>query len=92
MTLHETAVQIHNLSVGGYINGEKFSRARLENQLRMMFRPEAERKLGNIVVMQIALRDGWWFFLVTEYAKGEFDYEIPDTREQEARIMARLLA
>lgn len=95
MTLHETAAQLYSLSVGGYFNGEKFSRRELENYLSGMFRPDAgPHKLGDSIAMEIALPDGVWLFLVSRYADrpDAFGYWIPDTRAQEARLWARLTA
>ena len=88
MTLHEVCEQLHSLAIGGYFNGEKFTLCRLTQQIRSAFRTPL--KAGNRYVMQIALPDGWWYCYIIEYAKGEFDYYIPDTREQEQRVIALL--
>ena len=92
MTIHDVASQLINLSVGGYINGEKFSKDRLENQLRCLFRNEEHNAIAHTVVMEVALRDGRWLFSVTHYNNKPdgFDYMIPDTREQEDELFARL--
>ncbi len=83
MTIYELVHQLHDLSVAGYFNGEKFTKKRLTTYIQSMFRAG-----GNSLVMQIALPDGRWFFKITEFAPGEYDYYIPDTREQEQRIKA----
>ena len=88
MTIREVCKQLYDLSVGGYFNGEKFTLDRLINQTKNMFRTPL--KAGNRLVMQIALPDGWWNFYIVEYDKGQFDYYIPDTREQEKRVIAIL--
>lgn len=88
MTLHDVSTQIFGLSVGGYFNREKFTQQSLHNFIKRMF--STPLKGGNRLVMEIALPDGWWYFYITEYAKGEFDYYIPDTREQEKRVFAIL--
>lgn len=88
MTIREVCKQLYDLSVGGYFNGEKFTLERLINQTKNMFR--GTLKGGNRLVMQVALPDGWWYFYIVEYAKGQFDYYIPDTREQEKRVIAIL--
>lgn len=92
MTIHEVSTQLHNLSVAGYFNGEKFTKRQLEHVIAQSFRPEAQLKAGNQLVMEIALRDGRWLFTVNKYADSpdSYDYTIPDTREQEAYIKALL--
>lgn len=92
MTIHELSTQLHNSSVGGYFNGQKFSRWELERYIRLSFRPEVSLKLGNRLVMEIALPDGRWFFTVNRYsdASDGFDYTIPEDREQEAKLLSLL--
>jgi len=92
MTIHEVAAQLHSLSVAGYFNGEKFSKQQLESYIARSFRPEVHLKAGNRLVMEIALRDGRWYFTVDRFADRPdgFDYTIPDDREQEAHIIALL--
>ena len=80
MSIREITNQLYDLSVGGYFNGEKFTKTRLNTYITNMF------KTGNKLIMQIALPDGWWFFKINKFANGEYDYTIPDTREQEQRI------
>lgn len=86
MTIRYIASQLHDISVAGYFNGEKFSKAELEHYIRNMLRT------SNTVVMEIALPDGRWFFKVDRYSDTAdgYDYIIPDTREQEGRIIALL--
>lgn len=92
MTIYELSTQLHNSSVGGYFNGQKFSRRELERYIRLSFRPEVSLKLGNRLVMEIALPDGRWFFTVNRYsdASDGFDYTIPEDREQEAKLLSLL--
>ena len=40
--------------------------------------------------MEIALPDGWWMMSVWQMPNGEMDYDIPETREQEARWFPEL--
>ena len=40
--------------------------------------------------MEIALPDGWWMMRVWQMPNGEMDYDIPETREQEARWFSKL--
>ena len=91
MTLHETAQSLHKLAVGGYFNHEKFSLGRLESMLKSLFKAGA-LKLGNSVAIEIAMPDGWWLCKVIHYNNRPdgFDYYIPETREQEARIWSAL--
>lgn len=81
MTIYELVSQLHGLSVGGYFNDTKMTTKQLRNYITSMFRAG-----GNQIVMRISLPDGRWFFTITQYEPGEFDYYIPDTREQETRI------
>ena len=87
MTIQYIASQLHSLSVGGYFNGEKRSKQWLETYISDAFR--SQLKLGNRLVMEIALPDGQWLFTVDRHADG-FDYWIPDNRDQEARLYKRL--
>ena len=86
MTKLELTTQLMDLAVAGYFNGENFSNARLTNYIGKMC-----RNVGDKLYMQIALPDGGWLFKIVRYADGEWDYILPDTREQEQRIIAELL-
>lgn len=92
MTLHETAQSLFGLSVAGYFNGEKFSLKQLENYIKQSFK--GTLKLGNRLVMEIALPDGRWLCEVIRYADRNdgWSYEIPETREEEQRIWSKLTA
>lgn len=92
MTIHELTQQLFDRSVAGYFNGEKFTRARLERYVASMFREGTSLKAGNRLVMEIALPDGRWYFFITHYGTGadQYDYTIPDDRDQEARIKGLL--
>lgn len=82
MTIKEVVNQIYDLSVGGYFNGEKFTKERLNKYITNMLRT------GNWLVMNIALPDGRWWMEVRRYANNEYDYYIPDNREQEKNVKA----
>ena len=85
MKLRDVVNQIIDLS--NIINGEKFTKKRLFNQCSKMFRPESGTlAVENSLIYTITLPDGEWFFKITNYAPGEFDYEIPETRDREQRI------
>ena len=94
MTLREVSDQLYSLSVGGYFNREKFTRQRLYTCLKAWLSPQAlaPEKTGRWV-MEIALRDGWWWMQVTKYADRPdgFDYYIPDTREESDRLLESLV-
>lgn len=83
MTIHEVATQLYRLSVGGYFNRQKWTRKSLEDYITTMLQGN-----NNPLVMEIALPDGWWYFQINHYGPrhDSFDYDLPDTREQEARI------
>ena len=86
MTKAELTTQLINLSVAGYFNGEKFTKERLNNYIGKMC-----RNVGDKLFMEISLPDGRWLFKITHYADGEWDYYIPDTREQEYKLTAEFL-
>lgn len=79
MTLKQVSNSLYGLSVGGYFNGEAFTKERLYAYLRAMMRG-AKR-----LVMQIALPDGWWYFSVVKYGDkhDSYSYDIPETRRDE---------
>lgn len=81
MNIKELTNQLYELSVGGYFNGEKFTKTRLNTYITNMF------KSGQRLVMNIALPDGRWYFYIDKYNDNEYDYFIPDTREQEQKIL-----
>lgn len=91
MTLHEAASSLHRIA-NGNINGEHWTLKQFENYIRAMFR--GTPKLGNRIVCEVKLPDGCWASEIIRYADRPdgWDYEIPETREQEARIWAKLLA
>ena len=82
MTLREVTNQIIDLS--NIINGEKFTKERLYKQCSNLFRGDLKAK--NALIFTITLPDGEWFFKITQYAPGQFDYEIPETRKREQQI------
>ena len=86
MTKLELTTQLMNLAVAGYFNGEKFNKERLNNYIGKMCRNN-----GDKLFMEIALPDGRWLFKITHCADGDWDYYIPETREQEAKLTAELL-
>jgi len=86
MTKAELVNQIYGLSVAGYFNSEKFTKERLNTYISKMC-----RNVGDKLYMEISLPDGRWLFKITHYAASDWDYFIPDTREQEAKLTAEFL-
>lgn len=88
MTLHEISTQLHSLTLGGFVNGEKFTRHELESNLRRWMRDCEHKKIRNSHVVEICLMDGRWLCEIHKFADSPdgYDYYIPDTREQEQRI------
>lgn len=82
MTLTNIANMAYDLAVGHYINGEKFSEQRTRDLFGAMLRKEGDAYYG-----QIALPDGKWCFRASIIC-GTYDLYIPDTREQEDRLIA----
>jgi hypothetical protein len=81
------------MAVGGYINGIKVTIKDIELYIRKMFRNEEHLAIPHMLLMQIALPDGKWYFAVNHYGGrvDEFDYYIPETREQEANLIHRFV-
>ena len=83
MTSREMTRQVYDLSVDGKfrINSEEhkcsynFFKSYVIDKLR-------HEPYGRII-MQILLPDGWWDLYIYQHGKYEFDYYIPETREQE---------
>ena len=87
MTLNEVTNSVYNLSVAGYFNGEKHSREWLHNYIKTF-----TRSIGKSYIFEISMPDGRWFMSVVQYAAGEYDYYIPDTRDQERLLKQKLIA
>ena len=94
MTLHDVSSQLYKLTLGGFINGEKFTKRQLDTALAMWMRHPENNKIKNTHVLEICLRDGRWLCEITKYADNPdgYDYFIPDTREQEQAIIDKLTA
>lgn len=91
MTLHEISTQLHHMT-NGHINGEHFSRQALESNLHRWMRSCETNAIQNTHVIEVSLPDGTWLCEVHRFADvaDGYDYYIPDTREQEARIWEML--
>ena len=91
MTLNNVCNQLVSMAMAGRINGEKFNDYTLANYLEHWFAPDRVRP-DNKWFMTISLPDGEWMFYVYRYnnTPDGYDYYIPDTREQEAKLKAML--
>lgn len=92
MTLNQIATTLYRFSVGGYFNHEKWTKGQLLNFLRHWFgqadgidRITPDACGWRSMVMEIALPDGWWLMSVWQLPDGSVEYNIPETREQDAR-------
>lgn len=94
MTLKETAKRLFDQAIGGYFNGEKFTEKRLYDTIVSGMKNCEYNAIKNAYVMQIALPDGWWYCKVTKYGNkaDEYDYYIPETREQEQKLKDKFFA
>jgi len=90
MTLSETTKQIYDLSIAGYINGEKFTYGRFHSYIKSMMQPGTEN--CNRVIFEIVLPDGRWLAKITRYGEkpDNYDYYIPETRQQEEYLKNEL--
>ena len=87
MTKLELVNQLADLAVDNCFNGETFGKKRLYAYISKMC-----RNIGDSVVMNITLPDGDWYFKINKYSATDFDYYIPDTREQELRLVEELMS
>ncbi len=89
MNMPEVIDQLHSLAVDGEINGKKKTKKELKDLLvNAMSNFDKDCK----VLLKIRLRDGVWYCSVRRWLPAgtrffEFDYLIPDTREQEERML-----
>lgn len=88
MTIHDVSTQLLSLSVDKKINGIKRSTKSLETFISTMF--NSPLKAGNKLVAEIRLPDGSWYFYIIRFAPNEYDYYLPDTREDEEKVVALL--
>lgn len=86
MTKLELTSQLMDLSIAGYFNGEKFNKERLNNYIGKMCRNDSDK-----LYMRIALPDGEWLFKIVRYSTGYWDYYIPDTRDEEQKLVAEFM-
>lgn len=86
MTKQDIINQLYDLSVAGYFNGEKFTKSCLDKYISNML------KTSDRLIMNISLPDGRWYFQIRRFDDNEYDYYIPDNREQEQKIINKLFA
>lgn len=86
MTALDLTKQLYDLALDHTINGERFTKRQLEHSIHIWL-----RKDGDNFIFEITLPDGRWFAEMRRIG-DEYDYYIPDTREQEQRVIDRLMA
>ena len=92
MTLTQAADQLYNLSVGGYFNREKFTADTWRKHVTSLMRQPEALKIPNTLVQEIALEDGHWLFTISYFPESqEYGWCIPETREEEQRLMNQLV-
>ena len=86
MTITEIAKQLNELTIAHYINGEKFTYKRLETYIRKML------ATSDSFILEICMGDGRWLTKIRRYGNkaDQYDYFIPDTREQEEKLKKEL--
>ena len=84
MTFTDTINQIYDLTIAGFINGEKFTKTEFKEALKHWLLAK------NSYIIEISLPDGRWLCKISKFANGEYDYFLPETREQEKRLYAEL--
>ena len=93
MTIREIASQLHYLT-SGHINGTKFSKRELEQALTKWMQNPEGNAIPNTYVLELTLPDGNWYSSVSRFAdcRDGYDYYIPDTREDEAILLSKLIS
>lgn len=86
MTLTQTINEIYDLTIAGYINGEKFTKTEFKRNMKHFFNDLGFQKY----IIEVSLPDGRWLCKITKFSNGEFDYFLPETREQEKHLYAEL--
>lgn len=88
MTLKEVSTQLYNLAVGGYLNGEKFTKTQFIDAVKHWMRGGHKKFIGTI-----CLPDGEWYYRINQYADRPdgYDYYIPDTKEQNEALWDELV-
>jgi hypothetical protein len=84
MTLTEVTNQIYDLTIAGYINGEKFTKKEFKDAMHHWFLTKSQ------FIIEVSLPDGRWLCKIAYIGNGEWDYFLPETRKQEERLYAEL--
>ena len=71
----------------GHVNGETMTKREVAQATAAWLRTP-----GTSYYATLALADGEWLTRLDRLADGGYDYLLPDTREQESRLWAALLA
>ena len=87
MTLHDVSNSIFNITVDGIINGEKFSRREFVDCVDLWFRNTDKYFITAV------LPDGEWLIKIYKVKNFDdmYDYDIPDTREDEQDLWFELI-
>jgi hypothetical protein len=88
MTIKEITNHLMELSKDHIFNGVEANASWLENFIRTMFKSPLKNH-NKLIMYANNFGDGGWYFTITKYGNksDEFDYYIPDTREQEKKII-----
>ena len=90
MKMLEMIDQIHSLAVDGEINGKKMTKKEFRDLIANALEHfDKDCK----VLLKLRMNDGTWHCSVRRWLPAgtrffEFDYLIPDTREQEERMLS----
>ena len=85
MTLNEVLTQIHDLS-DGRINGMRYPKKRFFKNFHHFFEDCGFEKF----IISVRLPDGEWNCKIYKLPDGEYDYFLPDTREQDDDLWREL--
>ena len=90
MTLREVCTQILDITVDRKINDVKRTVKSFMNYVESMFRVPLLGKNHNQLCFGVWLPDGGWYCYIVKLDNGEWDYYIPETREQEEKNVKSL--
>lgn len=92
MTIRELSDQIYKLT-GGQVNGELFCKERLYNNINKWFKDCEYNRIKNSVMIHVELMDGGWYCSINKVSNTPdgYDYYIPDTREQEQKLIRKFM-
>lgn len=86
MTLNQMSDHIYKYSKGHILNGQKNSKENFRFWFKRMFCD------NEMVLFSMELPDGEWLCKAVRTPANEYDYMVPDTREEEYRFFKEWLA